>query len=109
MQDTQQAGAPRCAPRGELPTRDMLLTVADVAELLCVTARTVIRWSQKGRLPRPIKLSPRAVRWLSSQIQAHIDRLSALERAQDQLLRVFHGQDVESFERAQRVLQEADA
>ena len=56
---------------------DMLLTVKDVAELLSVAPRTVFRWSRQRKLPRPVKLSPRAVRWRASAIQAFLDKLTA--------------------------------
>jgi predicted DNA-binding transcriptional regulator AlpA len=56
---------------------DMLLTVKDVAELLSVTPRTVFRWSRQCKLPRPVKLSARAVRWRASAIQAYLDHLTA--------------------------------
>jgi excisionase family DNA binding protein len=57
---------------------DMLLTVKDVAELLSVVPRTVFRWARQRKLPRPVKLSRRAVRWRSSAIQAYLDRLTAV-------------------------------
>lgn len=56
---------------------DMLLTVKDVAELLSVAPRTVFRWSRQRKLPRPVKLSPRAVCWRASAIQAFLDKLTA--------------------------------
>ncbi len=61
----------------EIMLPDMLLTVKDVAELLAVAPRTVFRWSRQRKLPRPVKLSPRAVRWRASAIQAYLDRLTA--------------------------------
>ena len=57
---------------------DMLLTVKDVAELLSVNPRTVYRWSRQRQLPRPVKLSRRAVRWRASAIQGFLDRLTAV-------------------------------
>ncbi len=58
---------------------DMLLTVKDVAELLCVTSRTVWRWALLGRIPRPVKLARRTVRWRASAIQTYIDGISPSE------------------------------
>jgi prophage regulatory protein len=57
---------------------DMLLTVEDVAELLSIAPRTVFRWARERKLPRPVRLSRRAVRWRASAIQAYIDRLTAV-------------------------------
>ena len=62
----------------EFPLPDMLLTVKDVAELLSVAPRTVFRWARQRKLPRPVKLSRRAVRWRASAIQAYLDRLTAV-------------------------------
>ena len=56
---------------------DMLLTVKDVAELLSVARRTVWRWTREGKMPRPVKLTRRTVRWRASAIQSYLDRLTA--------------------------------
>ena len=66
---------------------DMLLTVKDVAELLSVARRTVWRWSRLGKLPRPLKLSPRAVRWRAS---AH----SSLSGSSGRRARAFAGTEM---------------
>jgi len=59
------------------PPVDMLLTVKDVAELLSVNSRTAWRWVKLGKIPRPLKLSRRAVRWRASEMQSYIDRVAA--------------------------------
>jgi prophage regulatory protein len=56
---------------------DMLLTVKDVAELLCIRPRTAWRWARQGKIPRPMKLSRRAVRWRASEMQTYLDRVAA--------------------------------
>ena len=43
------------------PSPDDLLTIAEAAELLSVSAVTVSRWRRQGRLPT-LKVGPRAVR-----------------------------------------------
>ncbi|GAB6167486.1 hypothetical protein JCM19992_34860 [Thermostilla marina] len=47
-----------------------LLTVKDVATALAVSPRTVWRWVSAGRLPQPIRLAPRTVRWRRQDIEA---------------------------------------
>ena len=39
-----------------------LATVDEVATLYCATPRTIYRWADAGRIPRPIKINS-AVRW----------------------------------------------
>lgn len=55
------------------PQTDMYLRVADVAELLSVNRRTVWRWVDEGRLPSPIRLTARTVRWPASELQSYLD------------------------------------
>lgn len=47
---------------------DQLLTAQRVAEAYQVTPRTVWRWSEQGRIPRPV----RPGRWLLSEIMRDI-------------------------------------
>jgi predicted DNA-binding transcriptional regulator AlpA len=52
---------------------DTLLTVQDVAEILSVGVRTVWRWTALSRLPKPIRLAKKVVRWKASELQAYLD------------------------------------
>jgi excisionase family DNA binding protein len=45
-----------------------LLTKNEVARLLKVNPKTVDNWVRAGRLPAPVKMSRRAVRFVSSDI-----------------------------------------
>jgi prophage regulatory protein len=56
------------------PQTEMLLTVEDLADLLSLSRRTVWRWLNDGRLPVPLRLSPRVVRWRASDVQQFLDR-----------------------------------
>jgi predicted DNA-binding transcriptional regulator AlpA len=56
---------------------DTLLTVKDVAEILCMGVRTVWRKAHAGKIPRPVTLAPLIKRWRASDIQAYIDNLPA--------------------------------
>lgn len=48
-----------------------LLTVREVAELCGVSARTIFRLSDAGKMPKPIRLGT-AVRWNAEAIQEWI-------------------------------------
>ncbi len=54
-----------------------LMTVLDVAALLGISDRTVWLWTHSGRLPKPVKLTPRVVRWRRSDLQHFLDKLAA--------------------------------
>ena len=49
-----------------------LLTVKDVASRLQVSERTIWRWRAADRLPRPICLSPRSIRWRIRDINEYL-------------------------------------
>lgn len=51
-----------------------LLTLSDVAKILCVSERTVRRLRDAGKLPRPIKIG-RQLRWRSGDIERYLKRL----------------------------------
>lgn len=57
---------------------DNLLTVNDVAEILCLGVRSVWRKAAKGSIPKPITLARQIKRWRPSDIQAFIDNLPVL-------------------------------
>lgn len=60
-------------PDGAPQPEPMLLDTAAVAALLGVHTRTVERLRASGRMPRPIKLGTKAVRWDRRDIQLWID------------------------------------
>jgi excisionase family DNA binding protein len=49
------------------------LKKADVARLLNVSPRTLDRWARSGRLPPPVRLSDRTLRFRRSDIQKYLD------------------------------------
>jgi excisionase family DNA binding protein len=51
------------------------VTARDVAELLCVSTRTVWRWAAAGRLPAPVRVGGRCTRWRVSDLQRYFDAL----------------------------------
>jgi prophage regulatory protein len=51
------------------------VTARDVAELLCVSPRTVWRWAATGQLPAPVRVGPRCTRWRVSDLQRYLDAL----------------------------------
>ncbi len=46
------------------------LTDKQVADRYSVSRTTPWRWVEKGRFPKPVKLSPGCTRWRVSEIQA---------------------------------------
>lgn len=57
-----------------------LVTAREVCAAGAFSIATLYRLVKAGRFPRPLKVGPKAVRWRSSEIAAHFDKLSA-ERA----------------------------
>jgi len=55
------------------PQTEQLLTANDVADCLSISTRTVWRWVDLGRIPRPIRLGYNVIRWKASDIQKLID------------------------------------
>jgi len=54
-------------------TESPLLTVRETAQFLNIGKRTLWRWSNCGRMPKPIKLTDRCVRYRRSDLQQWID------------------------------------
>jgi predicted DNA-binding transcriptional regulator AlpA len=52
-----------------------LLTAREVACWLAVSPRTVWRWTARGILPAPIRLTRRATRWRAGDIRCFLDNL----------------------------------
>jgi predicted DNA-binding transcriptional regulator AlpA len=72
--DTLRPGALRPVV-GELiaPTADTrLLSAADLARELGFSVRTIRRLDLEGKLPRPIRVGVRAVRWRRAEVAAWI-------------------------------------
>jgi predicted DNA-binding transcriptional regulator AlpA len=74
--------APPAASR-HLPPRlaeplqpEQLLAVPDVALLLDCSVRSVWRLVRQGRLPRPLRLSRKLVRWPAAVVVAWLQRLA---------------------------------
>ena len=58
---------------GETQMTHELLDRRELTRRLNVSARTLDRMIQDGRLPRPIELRPRCRRWPSAQIDSWIE------------------------------------
>lgn len=52
-----------------------LLDVGQVAEILCLSERTVWRYSSAGKIPKPVKLARQVVRWKKADIDAYLTSL----------------------------------
>jgi excisionase family DNA binding protein len=55
---------------------ERLLTIQDVAKLYRIAVRTVRRWIAEGRIPQPMHLNQRVLRWKASEIQRHLENLT---------------------------------
>ncbi len=53
-------------------TDPLLIDARELMRLLCVSAATFYRMRGMGRLPRPIRLATRAVRWRYDEVRAWI-------------------------------------
>jgi predicted DNA-binding transcriptional regulator AlpA len=56
---------------------DQLLTADEVAAWVRISTRTVWRWTAPGKLPQPVRLSPRCTRWRAGDIQQFLDHQAA--------------------------------
>jgi excisionase family DNA binding protein len=59
-----------------------LLTKQEVARLLKVSVRTIERHVALGKLPQPIRLSQRCIRWRRQDFDDHLERLGRKPEAQ---------------------------
>ncbi|MGH8013318.1 MAG: helix-turn-helix transcriptional regulator [Blastocatellia bacterium] len=50
-----------------------LLTEIQVAKILQVKPKTVAKWRREGRLPEPVVITPKVIRFRSDDIAALID------------------------------------
>jgi predicted DNA-binding transcriptional regulator AlpA len=65
---------------GDLP---QLLSVNEVAELLCLSKRSVWRYAATGRLPPPLRLGGVA-RWNASELRRFVAQLEAAREVRKQ-------------------------
>lgn len=56
------------SPSVEPGVENELLTVEQMAKILHVCKKSVFEMAKAGRLPRPVKLTPRCVRWRRSDL-----------------------------------------
>ena len=54
---------------------DRLLRLADVEDRVGIRRSAIYRWMNDGRFPKPLRVSPRAVRWRLSDIEDWIGEL----------------------------------
>jgi len=59
---------------------DSLIDGKEVARTYGVSLRSVIRWSEIGRIPKPVTRERKWVRWSKAQIQEHIRAIRDGER-----------------------------
>ena len=60
--------------------KDRLMSCPEVEKRICASHSFIYREMQKGTFPRPLKLSPRAVRWRESEIEAWLEGRPRAER-----------------------------
>jgi len=46
----------------------------EVAKQLCVTAETLLAWSDNGKFPKPIKLASKTQRWKRSDVENFLNQ-----------------------------------
>lgn len=56
------------------------LSAAQLALRYGVHVVTVWRWAQLGRIPQPVRLTPRTTRWRRDQIEASDDERARTQR-----------------------------
>jgi len=59
-------------PRSVIRSEPLLLTAAEVGSLLGVNERSVRRAHQIGKLPNPLRVTARSVRWRRDELVAWI-------------------------------------
>ena len=58
--------------------QDRILRMPDVLEIVNVSRTTIWRQVKAGTFPAPVKLSPRAVGWRKSEVDAWMNRADAV-------------------------------
>jgi predicted DNA-binding transcriptional regulator AlpA len=61
----------------EAPALNRLLNLKELADRLSVSTRSVFRWTAEGRLPRPINVTKRSVRWDAAEVAEAVEKLAA--------------------------------
>jgi predicted DNA-binding transcriptional regulator AlpA len=59
------------------PNLDRLISTSELATMLAVDQRSIFPWVASGRLPRPIHLGKRRLRWRLSTVEALMRTLEA--------------------------------
>jgi predicted DNA-binding transcriptional regulator AlpA len=59
---------------------DPLLPIAKVAAAYGVSAKTIERWSEAGRIPLPVKRPGGSLAWRLSEVAEHIRGLARAEK-----------------------------
>ena len=54
------------------PVPSVLIDAAELARMLSVSKQTVVRMTESGRLPEPLRLSAKTIRWRRADIEAWI-------------------------------------
>lgn len=57
-----------------------LLTVKEVGGLLKIHARSVWRLAATGRIPAPLRLGTKTVRWRAIDLEEHLEKLGRSDR-----------------------------
>lgn len=52
------------------------LSAKEVADMLQISKPTLWRWVNEGRLPGPVRLSERILRWRLTDIEEHVDQMT---------------------------------
>jgi prophage regulatory protein len=61
---------------GSLPSMQ-LINSSQLAEFFGVTRRAIWKWVAKGRLPKPLRISPKTLRWERGTLVKFIERTIA--------------------------------
>ena len=64
--------------RHDPPIAPDLLTARQVAERLSMSVRTLYRMANSGRVPRPIRLGRKLIRWRRRDVERYVRRLKEL-------------------------------
>jgi prophage regulatory protein len=52
---------------------DRLVSRAEIAAFAGVSKMTAYHWMRQGKLPKPIRISPRCIRWRWSEVVAALE------------------------------------
>jgi len=56
-------------------TTDKLIPDTEVAEAYGISTKSVMRWAESGRIPRPVVRRNKFVRWSQNEVQADIQAM----------------------------------